>query len=222
MARAISPFVFQVAERAMPNEAVNTPEALPARNSASSARDASTADEGVRRLTHAIARGNEEAFQELYDRYHGRLVRLALGLSRGDGILASEVAHNTLLTAANKLPPLASEAHLWNWLARVARQHLSKAWRKQRRESALVSMAEVPENSPLPEPEAEMEASLDTAMNELEADDRQTVEWFYYDGLSHKDIADRLGATPKAVSSRLERLRLKLRAFIFKNLSHET
>jgi DNA-directed RNA polymerase specialized sigma24 family protein len=40
--------------------------------------------------------------------------------------------------------------------------------------------------------------------------------------LSQKEIAEQLGTTPKAVSSRLERAREKLRLLIKRNLSHET
>jgi RNA polymerase sigma factor (sigma-70 family) len=55
----------------------------------------------------------------------------------------------------------------------------------------------------------------------MPGDEREMVEWFYFDRLSHKEIAERLDATPKAVSSRLERARAKLRAAIAQRLSHE-
>jgi len=55
----------------------------------------------------------------------------------------------------------------------------------------------------------------------MEVEERELVEWFYFDRLSHKEIAERLGATPKSVSSRLERARTKLRAAIARRLSHE-
>jgi DNA-directed RNA polymerase specialized sigma24 family protein len=40
--------------------------------------------------------------------------------------------------------------------------------------------------------------------------------------LSHQEIAGQLNTTPKAVSSRLERARAKLRSLITRRLSHET
>jgi RNA polymerase sigma factor (sigma-70 family) len=137
--------------------------------------NADPVDSEARRLTSAVARGNEAAFQELYDGYHERLFRLGIVLSRGDDSLAHELVQSVMLTAAAKLKPLENEAHLWNWLARVARQHFLKRRRQQQRDSALVSMAELPEQPDETEPESTLEESLDTAMTALDADDRQVV-----------------------------------------------
>src|SRR5213595_3596676 len=106
---------------------------------------ASTAPSGpdlaALRLSAAVARGDEAAFRELYDLYRARLFRFALVVGRGDETLAHDTVQNSFLTAAAKLRTVESEEHLWNWLARVARQHLAKAWRQRQRDSALVEGA---------------------------------------------------------------------------------
>ena len=181
-----------------------------------------SADVEACRLAAAVARGDEAAFRELYDRYHSRLYRLVVVLNRGDEAVAHDVVQSAMLTAAAKLKPAKSEAHLWNWLARVARQHLGKAWRHQQREPTLVTLANLPESANVIEPDAVLEESLDAALLALDEEDRKAVEWFYFDGLSHKEIAERLDATPKAVSSRLERARIKLRSLLTRILAHET
>ena len=38
----------------------------------------------ARRLSQAVARGDEEAFNQLYDTYSDRVLRLAIVLARGD------------------------------------------------------------------------------------------------------------------------------------------
>jgi RNA polymerase sigma factor (sigma-70 family) len=115
-----------------------------------------------------------------------------------------------------------SEEHLWNWLARVARQHIAKSWRQRQRDSAMVAVAELPECSEDGQSDSVLEESLDAALLAMDVDERQMIEWFYLDGLSHKEIAERLLTTPKAVSGRLERARSKLRSLVAKKLSHET
>ncbi len=179
------------------------------------------ADAEARRVSAAVAQGDESAFAALYDRYHGRLYRLVLVLAHGDELLAREVIQSAMLTAAAKLKPVKTESHLWNWLARVARQHLAKVWRQQQRTPTLVDLAELPEAAGAMESDSMLEQHLDAALRELETEDRHVVEWFYFDGLSHKDIADRLDTTPKAVSSRLERARVRLRSWLKRRLSHE-
>lgn len=182
----------------------------------------SAADIEARRLVTAIGRGDEVAFRELYDRYHERLFKLALVLGHGDEMLAGDIVQSVFITAAAKLRHIESEAHLWNWLARVARQQIAKARRQRQHDATVVGVADLPECSDVREPDSMLEKNLDDALLLIEADDRQLIEWFYFDGLSHNEIAGHLGATPKAVSSRLERARARLRAMFKRILSHET
>ena len=175
---------------------------------------ASDADARARRLAAGVTSGNEPAFVELYDHYHRRLFRFALALGQGDETLAHETVQSTFLTAAAKLRSVQSEEHLWNWLANVARQHLGKAWRQRQRHTAIMSMADVPEPANVGAADHELEEKLDAALLSMQDLERQLIEWFYFDGLSHKEIAGRLSATPKSVSSRLERARAKLRGLL--------
>jgi len=176
----------------------------------------------ARALAAAIARGDELAFRALYDRYHDRLLRLALVLGRGDESLAQDLVQTVFVTAAKKLRRVDSEEHLWNWLAQVARQASAKAWRKRQRDPAMAHAEALTEDWPAnAEPDSFLEEKLDGVLKLLEGDEQQLVKIFYFDRLSHKEIADQLGTTPKAVSSRLERVREKLRSLMKRALSHE-
>jgi RNA polymerase sigma-70 factor (ECF subfamily) len=179
-------------------------------------------DAEARRLAASVARGDEAAFRELYDRYHERLFRLVIVLDHGDESLAHDVVQSAMLTAAAKLKSVENEKHLWHWLARVARQDLAKQWRARKREPALVDLEEGSDWPGAGEPDSLLEQSLDAALLALDPEDRQVVEWFYFDGLRQSEIAERLHTTPKAVSSRLERSRAKLRLLINRIRSHET
>ena len=96
-----------------------------------------TVDAEALRLAAAVGRGDEAAFRELYDRYHDRLFRFALALGHGDETLAGEAVQSVFVTAASKLRRVESAEHLWNWLARVARQQLAKTRRLPRRASPM-------------------------------------------------------------------------------------
>ena len=181
-----------------------------------------SADDAARALAAAIGRGDETAFRQLYERYQSRLFRFALVLGRGDESLAHDTVQSVFVIAAKKLRRTDSEEHLWNWLARVTRQQLAKNWRQQRCESTLVGVADLPEHAHPAEPDSMLEENLDVALQAMEPEERQLIEWFYFDRLSQKEIAGQLGATPKAVSGRLERARSKLRSLIKRRLTHET
>ncbi len=182
----------------------------------------SSADAEASRTAAAVGRGDEAAFRRLYDGYHQRLFRLALVLGLGDELLAREVVQSVFLTAAKKLRHAQSENHLWNWLARVARQQTAKSRRQRRRSPELVNVADLPERADGAESDTTLERCLDAALLEMTEEERLLIEKFYFDELGHKEIAGQLGVTPKSVSSRLERVREKLRRLTARNLSHET
>ena len=179
-------------------------------------------DEQARQISAGLAKGDEAAFNQLYDRYHGRLFRLALALGRGDETLAYDAAQSALLTAAAKVKAVASEEHLWNWLARATRQYLGKDRRKKQRHPQPISLEDLHGATEGVAAETALENSVDAALLALEPEDRQVVEWFYFDGLSHKEIAARLQMTDKAVSNRLEHARAKLRPLLLKERSRES
>jgi len=190
---------------------------------ASSGQLASSVDAEARSLAAAIARGDEAAFRALYDRYRQRLFRLALVLGRGDESLAQDMVQSVFVTAAKKLRRVDNEEHLWNWLARVARQQFAKTWRQRQRDPTLTNAEMLTEDCPASvESDLFLEEVLDGALKILEAEERQLIQVFYFDRLSQKEIAEQLGTTPKAVSSRLERARAKLRSLIKRALTHET
>ncbi len=172
--------------------------------------------------TADVEAGDEAAFRELYDRYHHRLFRFALVLGHGDEALAADSVQSVFVTAAAKLRGVESEQHLWNWLARVARQQLAKMRRQRRLDPRVVSVADLPDWADTREPDSVLEEKLDAALLAMDPAERQLIEWFYFEDLSHQEISGRLGLTSKAVSSRLERARARLRSLLTRNLSHET
>jgi len=189
---------------------------------ASSAQPPS-ADAEACALAAAMARGEEEAFRALYDRYHQRLFRFALVLGHGDESLAQDVVQSVFVTTAKKLRRVDGEAHLWNWLARVARQQFARTWRKRRHDPALAHAEGLSDDcAAVAEPDLFLEEVLDDALKLLDAEERALIRIFYFEHTSHKEIAEQMAITPKAVSSRLERAREKLRLLIKRKLSHET
>ena len=180
------------------------------------------ADAEAQRISAGVATGDEASFATLHGRYAPRLRRLLLALSRGDDLVAAEVAQSTFLTAAAKLRAVGSEAHLWNWLARVARQHLGKAWRRQRRNQAPLALDDVPEPAAERQAEDVLEAALARAVAGLDEDDRALLNLFYTDRLPQQQVGERLGITAKAVAGRLDRLRERLRREIQRRLRDET
>ncbi len=176
---------------------------------------------GARELSARVGAGDEAAFRELYDDYAPRIRRFVLALSRGNETHADEITQQTFLTAARKLRAVESEAHLWNWLARVARQHLGKAWRRQNREGEIQPLGDEAEIADEPATERKLETALEIAMRSLVPDEQNLIRLFYDQRLSQQEMAARLDTTPKAIANRLDRIREKLRKKITEGLRDE-
>jgi RNA polymerase sigma-70 factor, ECF subfamily len=182
---------------------------------------AASAAADVRRLSQAVARGDEAAFRQLYDAYSDRVLRLAILLARGDVALARDVTQTVWLGAARKMKPLQSDAHLWNWLALVTRQQAARALRDAAGRTSEVSLAEMPDHPAPADADTLLEECLNAAVQCLEAEDRRLIESFYFEHRSCEHIAGQLGTTAKAISSRLERARARLRSLVRRILAHE-
>jgi len=182
---------------------------------------AASAATDARSLSHAVARGDEAAFRQLYDAYSDRVLRLAILLARGDVSLARDVTQTVWLVAARKMKPLESDAHLWNWLALVTRQQAARALRHAAGHTGEVSLAEMPDYPAPADADTRLEECLHAAVQSLEAEDRRLIELFYFEHLSCDHIAGQRGTTAKAISSRLERARTRLRSLVQRILAHE-
>ncbi len=181
-----------------------------------------TQPEQDRALVRRLLAGDERAFEEFFDRHFPGIYRFALARLRGDADAAEEVAQMTLCKAISKLDTYRGEAQLFTWLCTFCRHEISAFCRKFRR---------FPQPVPLTEENPEVRAALDS-LAALGDDDPESVarrneisrlvrvaldhlpqrygnalEWKYLEGLSVKEIAQRMEIGPKAAESLLTRAR---------------
>jgi RNA polymerase sigma-70 factor (ECF subfamily) len=184
------------------------------------------ADAGrIQSMTSRIANGDEAAFKEFYECYCDRLFRYLLVLTRGNEDLARDLLQATMMQVVRSRREFRDESHLWNWLAAIARNRFIDALRRMQRAPQLVPL--LPEDAlemSLPsadESEVPLFEALDRCLMELGAEERALIDAFYLKGGSHQSVAEQHHTTPKAVESKLARLRHKLRAAILKRLHYE-
>ncbi len=179
-------------------------------------------------LVRRMRAGDEAAFEEFYDHHFQALYRFALtrlGPLGEEAELAKEMAQATVCKALEKLDSYRGEAALFSWLCSICRFEISGHFKRERRAPPQCGLFE--ESGALRKTLESLPASLDDPENELlrlevarrvhEALDHlpvhygQVLEWKYSDGLPVKEMAERLGTTPKAVESLLTRARLAFR-----------
>lgn len=176
----------------------------------------------LRRLTEAMAHGDDAAWAE-FNRLHGPVIfRQLLALTRGDDDLAKEALQQTYLRVAKHVRPCDTAPMFKSWLRTVARTALQDCWRRRRSFADLLfrRWQEPPELSN-PEADDRLMTELDAALRRLHAEDQALLEAKYFSGLDVRTLAYNLRLSPKAIESRLTRARAALRRELLAGLQHD-
>lgn len=169
-------------------------------------------------LIALVARRDEAALGQIYDRYGGLVYAIALRIT-GDRQTAEEVVQDVFQaiwqTAAGYQPGRGACAA---WVVGIARHRAIDATRSRRERARQREQTMGPDAPPEipggPDPAA---SDLDTreavraALASLPPAQRQAVELAFYGGLTRVEIAERLGEPLGTVKTRLRLAMLKLR-----------
>jgi RNA polymerase sigma factor (sigma-70 family) len=177
-------------------------------------------------LTRRLVAGEETAYRVFYAAYVDRLSRYLLVVTGGDEEAAREALQSALLRVVRHIKVFPNDTVFWSWLTVLARSALADQTRKRRRYLAFLDrftrQAEVQGRGTEPaEADARLLHLLEGNLAALPAEERQLLEWKYYERRPVRDIAAELGSSEKAVESRLVRIRRKLRAALLEGLKHE-
>jgi RNA polymerase sigma-70 factor (ECF subfamily) len=167
-------------------------------------------------LLRATARGDEEAFVEIYRRHRDRVYRFAYRMT-GSAEAARDVTHTcfaSLLEAPGRYD--GRRASLGTYLCSAARnlslRHASRAWR-ERPTATSPDLRPGSGPSPLDEVlESERARIVRKALSALAPLHREVLILAEYEDLDVASIAEIVGAEAGAVKVRLHRARRKLRA----------
>jgi RNA polymerase sigma-70 factor (ECF subfamily) len=175
---------------------------------------ANSSDDGT--LIARVARGDEQALLELYDRYASRVYALALRILR-EPMMAEEAVQDTFLKVWNHAREYQPQrGALQIWLLTIARRTALDRLRLEARRPSL-SDATDPEELWRSIPDAgstEDEArwrSLYLTVQTLPPEYRVVIELAYYQGLSQSQIAAVLGWPLGTVKTRLREAMQRLR-----------
>ncbi|WP_085341083.1 sigma-70 family RNA polymerase sigma factor [Aquidulcibacter paucihalophilus] len=168
-------------------------------------------------LMEAVALHKDKAaYGELFA-YYGPRVKAYLMRLGADNALAEELAQDVMVTVWRKADLFdRTQASVSTWLFRVARNKRIDAIRR-------TTKPELDPNDPLLLPSAppaadslitgaERDHLVRAAIVDLPEEQRQLLHQAFYDGLSHREIAEQTGTPLGTVKSRLRLAFLKLRS----------
>lgn len=158
-------------------------------------------------LQRVAEHGDEEAFAALFQNYAPR-VKSYMMRQGADAATAEELAQETLTTVWRKARLYSSDkGSVATWIFTIARNLRIDRLRREMTWLELPSEHDQQASSD-PEPDevllaSEREARVKTALAALPADQSQVVQLSYLEGLSHSEIAQRLGVPLGTVKSRM-------------------
>ncbi len=168
-------------------------------------------------LLDAVARErNKDAFAELFSFFAPRVKAYLLRLGADDG-LAEELAQEVLITVWRK-------AHLYDraqasastWIFRIARNRRIDAFRRDSKPDLdPYDPSLLPQEERAPDEQLsaqERERVVRDAIRDLPPQQVALLELAFFEGLSHRDIAERTGVPLGTVKSRLRLAFKRLRA----------
>lgn len=168
-------------------------------------------------LMAMVSVGNREAFGVLYDRYCGRAHGVALSVCRDDG-RAQEAVQDGFLSVWNRRASYCSEhGTVAGWLLTVVRNRAIDLARTdgrfaaRRDADAVLAMRPAPDDVFAAAIRRDEAARLRMLLKLLPAAQAEVITLGFYDELSHREIAARLGLPSGTVKGRmrlgLEKLR---------------
>jgi len=172
-------------------------------------------------LMELVGRGETSAFDELYARYSGRLLRYYQRMLGGDGVRAQDLLHDLFLKIVER-PELYSPGRRFStWIFSSAHNACKNEYRsRQRRRPVALEFDDLPADAdPLHEriDGANFRTLLLAELEEFEEEHRTTFLLRYQEGFSIREIGEVLGCPEGTVKSRLfytvRRLAERLRPF---------
>jgi RNA polymerase sigma-70 factor, ECF subfamily len=160
------------------------------------------------------SRDDRRAFAELVTRHQSQVRAVLRRLTRGDTMLADDLAQETFVLAWRNIARFRFEARFSTWLYRIA----FNAWQSEARKRREVLM-DLDDDAPPPGadtsselPDIASRVDLERAMAVLSDGERAALAACYYADLSHEEAARALDMPVGTIKTHILRAKAKLRA----------
>lgn len=171
-------------------------------------------DRAEQALVERVARGDREAFDQLFRQYHPQLFRFAYRLTSSYG-LAEEVANDVMMVVWQSADGFRGDSRVSTWVFGIAYRCGLKGLR--RRKFRWVPITDTDAVDRHADSRFERGDWIDRGIDSLPADQKLTVLLVYYVGLTCEETAEATGVPAGTVRTRMFHARKKLQAALEKS-----
>jgi RNA polymerase sigma-70 factor (ECF subfamily) len=162
-------------------------------------------------LVSRSARGDEQAFGVLVERYKGMLYSMATRLMKDRG-RAEDAAQDSFIKAWAALPGFKGESKFSSWLYRICYNTCISELRKKRPEVELDEAMGVPVEGPAQEfRNRDIQATIQDEVSKLPDDYRAAMTLYHFNGLSYEEIAKLTHKPMGTIKAHIHRARAVLK-----------
>ena len=173
-------------------------------------------------LIQLAIKGDENAFQRLFNRYKKKILVICFDFSKGDYALAHDLCQETFITAFRDINKLRNTSCFLYWVSVIAKNKCISHKRKQGRLNKVLKDYEVISQTMKGDERdwgpAELDLVVDLIENMKNDELKETIRLFYIEGKSSLQISEALGITQTAVTTRLNRFRTRYRKLLVKRI----
>jgi len=172
-------------------------------------------------LISRCRKGDQDAFKEIFDRYHKRVYRIAYGMVRQKED-ARDIVQEVFTKLFRSIQDFRGKSKFYTYLYRMAVNTTIDHTRKMGKFSAF-SLDEEGAFEPSGEPEQrpdriflrkELEGKLNLALEKLPPDQRMALVLREVEGLSYQEMAEAMGCSIGTVMSRLHYARRRVQTLL--------
>ncbi|MEM7466945.1 MAG: RNA polymerase sigma factor [Pseudomonadota bacterium] len=168
-------------------------------------------------LLVSVARGDRAAFDQLYRRYYPRLRDFIARMMPQKLDAVDEVLNDTMYVVWTKASSFRQESRLSTWIFGIAYRKALKHFERENRarleqmpEEWVAQLDDASDHATA----AQLQDSLEKAINKLPTAQRSVVELTYEYGYSYAEIAEIVGCPENTVKTRMFHARDKLRKIL--------
>ena len=172
------------------------------------------------KLVDRVLRGDKDAFNDIFDRYSGMMLRTAYGIVK-DRDIAEDAVQNALIQAWQHLPSLRESGALRSWLLRIVVNQCISFKRRLARSTMFLQQAFSEQETYVASQVADdakgcIERSWDLAqaIEKLPAKQQNVIALHYYQGMTLPEISQKLQISENTLKKRIQAALSNLRRVV--------
>lgn len=173
-------------------------------------------------LVSRSAKGDEQAFAVLVNRYKGMLYTMSYKMLRDSG-RAEDAAQDTLIKAYAALPGFKGQSKFSSWLYRICYNTCISMIRKRKPDVDLEQAEHIGVEGPAEEFRSrELAAVVQDEVNRLPDDYRNALTLYHFNGMSYEEIAQMTHRPMGTVKAHIHRARSALKSRLLERVGWES